>query len=286
MVLTGSKAIHIRSRDADDYFNGTSGFTIKLREPIICPRGYFMQISVHNAQIPYTFYNINTTNNTLVYQETIGGVVYQRQITITPGNYNVTQLKGYLTQQMIALNSNTMKYTFLYNAIKNMMVIQTDTSGCSCVISKNSTCLQFLGFDGSRNVSFSYGIQASSDVPIVMFSVNAIYVLSNIVFGSSSFSSRTKASSPILCKVPIDVPPNSLISYFPQRVTKTSIDTRMVSEISLLLTDEDGTTIDLNGCHWELTIEVEFNPIPDYVEAPFDRAMEDDLYGIEDQVQS
>jgi hypothetical protein len=86
-----------------------------------------------HAVIPYSFYNIDTTNNLLSYSN----------IFISPGNYTI-QMATYLT-------TNMTRFTIAYNGITNIFTFTN--SSYDFIINSNSTCLDMLGFS-STEVSF------------------------------------------------------------------------------------------------------------------------------------
>ena len=68
--------------------------------------GYYIHLSVQSCVIPYSFYNIDSTNNSLFYQEIIvdgNGAqtgTTNTQIYIANGNYNANQLASYLSANL------------------------------------------------------------------------------------------------------------------------------------------------------------------------------------------
>jgi len=76
---------------------------------LIFPRNKAMYVSVQSASIPYSFYNVDGFNDTLVYS--VGGGSNQ-VITIPQGNYNTTSLRNYLGSVMIG-------FTITYSSLNN-----------------------------------------------------------------------------------------------------------------------------------------------------------------------
>ncbi len=66
-------------------------------------------LSVVHASVPYSFYQINTTNNFLSYS--YNGII--NDFYITPGNYNVYELGAYLVAN---LPNTTVTYSPIINA--------------------------------------------------------------------------------------------------------------------------------------------------------------------------
>ena len=135
--------INLNSNSVDKYFdNNISNCEYKL--PFIeTPDGFHLYLSVVNCQIPYSFYNINSSNNKLVYQlfQIINNVeTYFTAVTITisVGNYSITTLmttlKSLLIGFTLSYNNTSNKLTFAhstYNFIFNSSSLVSLVSSCS-----------------------------------------------------------------------------------------------------------------------------------------------------------
>ena len=109
--------IFLNSKKADKYFNGTSDCAIYL--PIISTRKTSsIGITILSAQIPYSFYNINSTNDKLVYNINGGETI---TINFTHSNYNINTLKDHL---IILLGNN---FIITYNSHSNKLLFVHDT---------------------------------------------------------------------------------------------------------------------------------------------------------------
>ena len=85
--MSESFQIYLNSSNADSIVNNSYTFILPNLE---IADGNYIYLSVQYASIPYSFYNINSTNNLLNY--TLNSVSYS--ITITSGNYNITKIGG------------------------------------------------------------------------------------------------------------------------------------------------------------------------------------------------
>ena len=92
---------------------------------------YSIHLSVINASIPYSFYNINTTNNKLTFHEYISGTSRGLTLYIEEGNYTAYQLATYLSQNLpnttVSYNSITNKFTFT-NPVNDFIEINSSNS--------------------------------------------------------------------------------------------------------------------------------------------------------------
>jgi hypothetical protein len=60
-----------------------------------------------------------------------------------------------------------------------------------------------------------------------------------------------------LCSIPITTAPNSMISYINPSNYKINIFSSMFSSINIKILDQNGEPIDLNGCHWSMTLQLD-----------------------------
>jgi hypothetical protein len=65
--------VHLNSKYATSYNNGNIEYCNFLLPNIEAEDGYYIHLSVLSAVIPYSFYNIDSSNNCLFYQEIIDG---------------------------------------------------------------------------------------------------------------------------------------------------------------------------------------------------------------------
>ena len=80
--------------------------------PVInIPKHRKVYASVQNAIIPYSFYNVNSNNNTLMYTVNGGSV---QTLNITEGNYNVNTL-------ITAITSAIPAFTITYSNSTNFL---------------------------------------------------------------------------------------------------------------------------------------------------------------------
>ena len=88
-----SLQINLNSKFASKYINDSHCNCVFDLPNVLIPNQHHVHISVVN---PYSLYNINLSNNILIY--IVNGSSYKLNIPI--GNYNSIQLATYLTQNM------------------------------------------------------------------------------------------------------------------------------------------------------------------------------------------
>ena len=150
--------IHLNSKYATSYNNNNISDCNFTLPNIEVADGYYIHLSVQSCVIPYSFYNIDSTNNALFYQEIVvdgngaqTGTI-NTSLYITSGNYNAIQLASYLSSNLprttVTYSTITGKYTFInstYNfIIKNQFSSCFDLIGCSSNDLYNTSALKQL----------------------------------------------------------------------------------------------------------------------------------------------
>ena len=106
--------IHLNSRHADSYNNNSISDCSFYIPTIETPNDHQIYVSIQQANICHSFYNINLSNNYLKYSFNNDQVL--RTITIDPGNYTSYSLLDYLNQHFynifVSYNATSNKYMF------------------------------------------------------------------------------------------------------------------------------------------------------------------------------
>ena len=92
-----------------------------------------------------------------------------------------------------------------------------------------------------------------------LFTIRNIYICSNN-FILNNVNSSTPNNSSILCSVPVQSSSGSIITY--SNIFDISNEVYNIHNLTLLhikLTDQDGDILDLNGCHFSLTLQLDIN---------------------------
>lgn len=232
--------ITLNSKFATNYINGSRSNCEFYLPQIEIPIQHHIYISVHSANIPYSFYNIDSTNNTLIY--VISSI--STTITITPGNYNAIQLAAYLQSLMpnfrVTYNSITNKFTFL-NTTYNFAF---DTS---------SKCFSILGFSNTNVTSILKSL--TSDKCVNMQSKQCINIMSN--FATGNISSFDMKSNKMLCCIPLNTQPYSNIIYENPSNFRSNLYTNVISYLNIMITDQENNVLDLNGLDWSLVLQLD-----------------------------
>ena len=236
--MAESYQIYLNSKYADSISNNTYKFSLNTLE---IDEGHYIYLSVVHVSIPYSFYNVHANNNKLEY--ILNGQFYIVNIPVS--NYNVNQLITYLSSVMTNFN-------ITYSSITNKITFQHNTSNFTFLGS--STCYRILGFSDNKSYTSSSFILRSANC-INLQTVNSIFLLSNLL--TYNISSSIPNSQNILCQIPVNNSPNSIIHFYNQNNFRTNLFLKYLNDISLRLVDEYNNDIDLNGLHFRVTIQLD-----------------------------
>ena len=259
----GSKQIFLNSAQASAYGGDPTYKSLCyffFNEPILSlPQSYNFLISVNTAEIPTSWYNVNSTNN--IFTFTVNGATYS--ITLRVGNYNAFQIADRLrypnngTFQLYTTydsNSNKMFFSFYFSHTINNSVYMTNN-------------MPFCGLSGSKvkaNSGTNHYVNLVSDMLVDCTGPKCLYVRMNNIH-TPSFDSFHKVSSNILAKIPIDKGPNDTISYTLNNNFQAKVNLRTLSQFEIEITFDDNTPVNFNGCDWTLTLQVDVvKASPDY----------------------
>ena len=237
--------IYINSRSADKFIDNNISNAQYILPNINILDGYQIYLSLQKASIPYSFYNINYTNNTLTIF--FNGQVYI--LTIPPGNYNINSLINELKSMLLDAGAN---FNITYDSITNKLKFEYSSEFSFYA---SSTILSILGFN-ENTLYTSTGFILRSPNCCNLMSVKCINVSTNLT--TYNINKQFPNSQNILASIPVNAQPYSIIQYENTNNFKSNIYTNYLSMINIqLLNDSDGKLIDLNGVHYSLTLQLD-----------------------------
>jgi hypothetical protein len=233
--------IYMSSQNADVYKN-TNNNNVEFYLPQIeIDDIYHIYISVANASIPISYYNVNDNNNTLNYNLSTGPIV---NVVIPNGNYNVntllTTLNSLLINMTVTYNQITNKYTFIH-ATNDFTFINT------------SSCVYLLGIS----------ITGQSSISRVLLSNNCINLspIRSFIVGCNLKTGNINLSNPeiqnMLCSIPISSNSFGIVNYTNDNNFRSNLFTNILNSISIFITDQDGQTINFNNVNWFVTLQLD-----------------------------
>ena len=249
---TPSKEMHVCSDQGTQLIPDTSDYLFNLPSVIRCPYDEYMTLSVLNAEIPVSFYNVNSNNNVLRFKYESED---ERTIQFTEGNYNINQLLSHLNDKLVAF-SFTNSIIINWSSLSNKLSL----SGTGDItLLPTSTCLQMLGF--SDNIH--KGSTVVSDGMIDIRGLTSVYVNTDLLDDTYHFNgSSNNFLHHTICRIPVNAGSYGTITYQPLEKTLCRVSRNVLGgAYRIYITDEKGKLINFNNMKWTITLKVDFHKI-------------------------
>ena len=203
-------------------------------------------ITVINAQIPCSFYVINSLNNKLVIS---GPAITTTIINVSYGNYNANTL---ITELISKLATGGLTMNISINKVNGILTFSSN-GFVNYYFTSASTILEVLGTTSSI---IATSTNYTCPYPLNLLGVKKLLIKSTKL-SVHSVSTIDYASSNILVTIPSDVSPFSMISYNSQSDTnKNLLNIRSINEIDINIYDENNNYIDFNNLDWTITLVI------------------------------
>lgn len=209
-------------------------------------------IRLNKAIIPFTYFNVNSSNNVIGVRVTASSTVVS--YTVTPGCYSPSQLA---TAIQTALAADTFSvFTVTYNANTFQYTISANNAVYQGV-DGTSTILNVIGLTGSS----LYALPATSNSMPTYGRLNQLFIAVNqlasriiVPSPSNTHYGRTFAVDTG------NVYDGSVITYVPPSNQEQIIfDTYEygITKLNVCLLDGDGNLVSLNGSEWSFVLRIE-----------------------------
>ena len=243
-----SVQIHLNSKFATSY-NDLHYADVDFETNLIqIDDKYSIHLSLINASIPYSFYNVNSTNNTLTFHELTSPTPTGLTLYIAKGNYTAYQFANYLTNNLpnttVTYDSITNKFSF-YNSVNEFMIIEQYT-----------TCKYIIGLSINDYYNTSNGRNLTLLKQINLAQNQQIKISTN--FHSGSISNLNNNDMNILCSFPVPNAPYSLITYTNTDNYKIDLNKNTFNTINIKLLNQDEEPLELNQQFFSLTLQLDF----------------------------
>ncbi len=222
----------------------TTGINESFSMTMTPPIRYVEKVILKGFSIPASFYNINSTNNQLVYTDDGG----QFTITITPANYTGESLADAIKLAMLVngaghivqFDLDTFKFTFTYTGVGNLTLSDTTDE-------PTSTLFPLLGFSITQSGAKTY----TSDEVANIASPRHINIKSTLITTSKLGPNLQNGTVDEIIHV---LYPNVDFGcmMIKQGVIQEYDYIRAfdITSIDLRLEDENDNLLDLNGVGW------------------------------------
>lgn len=226
-------------------------FVVKLNTNIRLKKVEFVSL-----QMPVSWYNINSTNNTIVFKDTTGVTC---TATLTIQNYSASQLATAIATQMSATTTHGV-YACSYNAQTNKFTIN-ETSGptnfqllfSSGGLSQPLNLIGFTATDLTGAATYTSQNGANMNYP------TSVYISSGAL---ASFLDppiwRNLGNSSIIVSLPVNATFGNVINYV-NHSEEIGVDIPgngcSVNNIDFQILYPNGQQINLNGVPWQITFK-------------------------------
>lgn len=246
MIYTLNKLVTINSKYGDQE-NGTMKSKMLFNyQNVLSDDDTILKsfVTVLNAQIPCSFYVINSNNNQLIIS---GPTITTKTIIISNGNYNANTL---ITELISKIGASGLNMEITINKSNGIL---TFTSSGFVNYYFGGTILDIIGTESSK-VSSSNIYTCS--YPLNLLGVKKLLIRSERL-AIQAVSSIDYASTNVLVTIPVDVPPFSLISYNSQSESnKNLLNIRSINQIDIQIYDENDNLIDFNNLDWTISLVI------------------------------
>jgi hypothetical protein len=225
-------------------------------------------VQVHTVEVPFCFYQLDSSMNTLQVIFTDTSIPAQKisTITLTPGNYTTVSVLQELKTKLISeaqISSGgytgfTPNLTFTYNPSTGKNTFQMSNTGYSISLLFNGNQDLGIFFGLSTDITISSLSSPTSAKIAVANPITSLYVRCPTFkqIKNREFLIETDVYSDILDKIPITTEQNTYITYFVDS-EPIYITDNFINEFNIYLTNNiNYNPIDLQGLDWILTMSI------------------------------
>lgn len=245
--------------------------SVILGSPIVAPRGYDVGLTVVDAQIPATWYNVNANNRGIPFAVKYGsypGIIVTVNLNI--GAYTIDTLITQWTNSTtpglrnIAFTLNNVACTLAVTLTKtsiNLINIAyafttTLTGGTWSFVAPFNSPL--LGFNNVTLTNGTTGSAVGNAVPNLYI---RYYTLTSSLYTYSQIptSSYVAPRNPI-CKIPCTASPGYTELFINPCPTPLKLADKIITNFDIALLDDLGNDVSFNYYDWSCTLQFEFVP--------------------------
>lgn len=244
-VIREKRLISLNSANATQYLNGTANSNLVFDFPsILIPdkSTLYVEAGLQSAQIPCSFYNIDTSNNVFNYQ--ISGIVYN--IVVAPGSYNYTNLVSQMTTRF-ATNGHV--FNFVLDRTSNRLTMSYPAGGW-----------QFIYASTIYNIGLVPGTVYTITANTITFPrlFNLINPKKLKIFSSKlaidSYDSVNNSTTNLIETISVNAAPFGLLIYDNTNNNYGHLRTAFLSTIDIQIRDELNNLVNFNAVDWTLTM--------------------------------
>ncbi len=246
----GSISIFLQSKDSAKNFRPgeNSQCQWELENIVSPPPDTIMMIGLTSAEIPYTFYNVPSTQNFIK----IANQSNQLTINVPPGNYNVFSLRDVINAQLAA--NSILGATCVFDEVTNKYTFKNLTIGGTINI-MDTTMSTLFGLGPNQTGVAMQSITAENVCNLA--GTSSVYVsLNNLSF--TNLDSRGDLNG-VVAKLPVTVAPGEYIFYQQTENQYYILHDAEIQNFNVALTDDNNEPINLNGAQFSVTLTLHFS---------------------------
>lgn len=204
-----------------------------------------INISVQNAQIPISFYNINVYNNVLII--TYNAIQYT--LTLTRGNYNSTTLINEIIAKLTAQSITDI--TIAISSITGIITFAR-AGALNFTIDSIGTINKVLGFAVGTTYTSVGGILIAP-YPLNLLGILKLKITS-YELQTGNYDSSVGSNLNVLAVIPIEAGSFGLILYDNISNTQALITNPTLDGFDLKIYGDDNNLVNFNGIGWNITL--------------------------------
>lgn len=252
----GSLAVYLQSRNASTSL-GSASKLFYLNQLIIPPPDTSILVGLISAEIPYTFYNVNSNNNTMTIQEITPGLESSTTLTanivLPQQNYDTDEMIATMKELLLAASPPLSFTEFSFDNDTNKFTLRHTGNGTVKITA--STMKNIMGFTDSQHNIAAQSITADHCVNLA--GTSSVYVnLPNI--GLSNLDSRGDLNG-VVAKLNVNCNPGEYIFYQQTETQYYLISNSQLQFFQLSLTDDDNNLLEMNGGDFSVTLSIHFS---------------------------
>lgn len=241
------RSVHVDSRDRINSGDSSSNFMVSLVQGF----GRAKKIQLQSAEIPVSYYVINSSNNSFSLTEDANPPV---TVTLPLGSPSATDLATFLQTALNSVSPGPLTYSVTFDSSTNKFTISNaPATNFSLTFTSNSPYVQ-LGFNVGTT---STGTSLTSTNVINLSGTNFFMIQLTNIPQTNTTSKKTSYTF----KVPITVAPFSTEIYtnngqWNQIVDYGNSSPVDINMLAVKLVDYNNNVINLNGNDWSFTLTI------------------------------
>lgn len=239
MSIVNKYNIYISSKERVK--GDVNDFYIQLDKPILLTSSKTrFEIYINDLEYPYSFYTVNSNNNTFNSTLTNGITTISHIITITEGNYTILTLLDEIRSQLDLTYLSNIAFIGTYN--KNTGRVTFTFSGASYVgytLTLDLTNTIIGEMTGFETTTFYYSVSEIGTKNVNVHPISSFLLRSNSLISSNPDSeslTTRNTSTDILFKVPINVAPNQYIYANQNPENRVFLNVQIIDNIHFYIT--------------------------------------------------